>query len=71
MLTDEVVKFFGTKADAARALNLTRGAITNWGKVVPESSVWRVEQATGGKLKGNLSFYSKLAGKRVKRRKAS
>ena len=63
MRTDDVVKFFGSKAEAARAIGVTRGAITNWGDVVPESSVWRVERASKGKLKGNLEFYQKLSAK--------
>ena len=63
MRTDDVVKFFGSKANAARALNLTRGAITNWGEIVPETSVWRVEKATKGKLRGDFEFYKKLSEK--------
>lgn len=65
MLTKDVVHFFGSKAQVARAIGLTRGAVTNWGKVVPRSSVWRVERASNGKLKGDPSFYAKLdAGRR-------
>lgn len=63
MRTEDVVKFFGSKAEAARALKLTRGAITNWGDIVPESSIWRVEHASKGKLKANRAFYEKLANK--------
>jgi hypothetical protein len=60
MLTETVVKFFGTKADVARATHFTRGAITNWGEVVPETAVWRVEQASRRQLKGDFQFYLKL-----------
>lgn len=68
MLTKHVVDFFGTKAAAARALGITKGAISNWDDIVPQTSVWRVEQATNGRLKPDMEFYRKLAEKQQRRR---
>jgi DNA-binding transcriptional regulator YdaS (Cro superfamily) len=34
MKKDEVIKFFGSKAKTARALGITRGAVSQWGDVI-------------------------------------
>lgn len=65
MRTDDVVKFFGSKAAVARAIGVTKGAVTNWGEIVPESSIWRVEHASKGKLRADRAFYEKLQQQKV------
>ena len=79
MLTKQVVEFFGgSQAHAARQLGITRAAITNWKKYVPASALWRVVNATGGKLKPDPDFYQekadevaeKIVTKRAKKRRA-
>jgi hypothetical protein len=61
MRVDEVINHFGTASQAARELNLTPGAITNWrsrnrGKV-PELWARRLHEMTRGKLKFDRSEY--------------
>jgi len=34
MKKDEVIKFFGSKAKTARALGISRGAVSHWGDVI-------------------------------------
>ncbi|HEX2652109.1 MAG TPA: Cro/CI family transcriptional regulator [Xanthobacteraceae bacterium] len=65
MLTKDVVRHFGSKANIARAIGVTPGAVTNWGDIVPETSVWRIERASRGKLKGDPEFYRKLDQRRA------
>ena len=57
MLKPDVVRFFGTNANTARALGLTRGAITNWPARVPLGSALLAEKVSGGKLKFDPAAY--------------
>jgi DNA-binding transcriptional regulator YdaS (Cro superfamily) len=71
MQVGQVVKFFGGKAATARALGLSRGAITNWGDdraTVPYSAVWRVERASKGALKHDPAKYQRIADQQARRR---
>jgi hypothetical protein len=81
MRVDDIVNYFGSKANAARALGVTRGAITNWDKIVPASALWRVEKATGGRIKPDPALYQRraealakklsVANKRARRKRAA
>lgn len=73
MKTADVVKFIagtarGARVKAAEALGITRGALNNWGEIVPQSSLWRVDRATRGALRPDLELYRKIADKQARNR---
>lgn len=51
MKTRTVVKHFGSKAAVAKALEISRAAVTRWGDDVPEGRAYQIELITGGALK--------------------
>ena len=58
MKSQDVINHFGSKANTARALNISRPSVTNWGEIVPEPQALKVEKLSGGKLKADLKFYA-------------
>ena len=58
MLKRDVIEFYGTKAAAARAIGVTRGAVTFWGDVVPARVAIKFAQASKGRLKVDPKFYA-------------
>ena len=59
MKTSDVVKFYGTKSQIARALEVSRQAVSEWGDVVPESSAWKLEALSAGALRVDRKMYRK------------
>ncbi len=57
MLTADAIAHFGTRSEIARALAISRAAVSKWGDVVPEGSAYKIESITGGKLKADPSLY--------------
>ncbi|CAI1830265.1 MULTISPECIES: Cro/CI family transcriptional regulator [Serratia] len=57
MHTTAVIKFFGSKSAAARALKISQAAVTRWGELVPEKRAVRIERITGGALKYDPVIY--------------
>ncbi len=55
MTPEQVVKHFGGKAEAAKALNVTRQVVYLWlkKKRIPEARRYQIQTVTGGKLKVN------------------
>ncbi len=49
----DVLKYFGGVTKAANALGITRSAVSQWDDTVPESSAYKIEVLTGGKLKAD------------------
>lgn len=49
--TDTAVEYFGSKVNLAKALGITRAAITSWKEHVPELRAYQLEAITQGKLK--------------------
>lgn len=56
MKTADVIAFYGTKAAAARALNVHRLAIYQWGDNVPFARQFEIEVKTGGFLKSDYTL---------------
>jgi transcriptional repressor of cell division inhibition gene dicB len=52
MRKTDAIKFFGTRAEMARALGITKQSITSWGDTVPLARQYQIERLTGGRLKG-------------------
>ena len=61
MKTCDVIQYFGSQAAAARALGITRSAISQWGEQVPLATAARLEKLTFGKLRLEIALYSRKA----------
>jgi hypothetical protein len=59
MLKTTVIAHFGTQTAVARALGITKGAISLWGDVIPEGRAYQVQAVTGGKLRVDAALYPK------------
>lgn len=61
MKTQDAVAFFGTKIALANAFTppLTKGAVSNWGDVIPRGRAFELQNMTNGKLKVDPSLYQK------------
>lgn len=51
MKKSDAIHYFGTAAELARVLGISKSAISMWGENVPARSSYRLELMTGGKLK--------------------
>jgi len=63
MLKQDVVSHFGSPAATARALGITKSAVSQWGDNIPERMAYRVQTVTGGALTVDPNVYQR--GKRV------
>lgn len=61
MTTDEVVKFFGSKAAIARALGCQASTVTMWGCEPPKSRQWQLQVLSKGKLKVSADIKKRSA----------
>jgi DNA-binding transcriptional regulator YdaS (Cro superfamily) len=57
MYKADAVRHFGSQIAVARALGITKGAVSLWGNVVPEGSAYKLESVTGGALKVDPTLY--------------
>lgn len=59
MKYDAALKYYKTNAAMARAAGVSKQAITRWkdSGVVPETSAWRLNAHSRGRLKMNLKDY--------------
>lgn len=58
MLTsDALAAYDGSKIKIAEALQLTRSAVAQWGRIVPKASALRLEQLNPGKLAVDETLY--------------
>lgn len=73
MKTVNAIAYYETTAALAAVLEVTSGAISQWGEYVPEWVASRLEKETQGKLKYDHVFYKKLARmeKEARRKKAA
>lgn len=59
MFKSTVIRHFGGTSKAARALGLTRQAVSKWGAILPEGAAYKVQVKTNGTLKVDPSVYEK------------
>jgi DNA-binding transcriptional regulator YdaS (Cro superfamily) len=57
MKTQDAIEHFGSAAALARAVNITRSAISQWGELVPIGTAARLEKLTEGALVLDLEDY--------------
>ncbi|ABE56543.1 conserved hypothetical protein [Shewanella denitrificans OS217] len=53
MKTKQAISYFGNKLKLAKALNVSKSAISQWGEDVPELRAYQIERLTRGALKVN------------------
>lgn len=63
MLTKTAVEHFKTRVALAKALGLTKGAISNWGEVVPEGRAYQLELLTKRALRVDRQLYGRNTGR--------
>lgn len=55
------ISHFGTAIRLAKALNISKGAVSQWDDVIPEGSAYKLQVITGGMLQVDASLYKKPA----------
>lgn len=59
MLKSTAIDHFKTAKALAKALDISKGAISQWGEVVPEGSAYKLQVITGGQLRVDERLYQK------------
>lgn len=57
MLKSDVIEHFGSEAEVARALGVTRGAVWQWKDIIPRGSAYQIQIITRGKLRVDPTVY--------------
>ena len=57
MQTKEAIEFFGSAKALAETLRITKGAVSQWGELVPEKNALYLERVTRGELSYNAEIY--------------
>lgn len=57
MKTKDVVEHFGSEAEVARTLEISRQAVDQWGDLVPFRAAIEIQRITKDKLKVDPSLY--------------
>lgn len=57
MLKADVIAHFGTQVAAARALGVTKSAVSQWNEIVPLRIALRAQAVSKGKLPINMTVY--------------
>lgn len=57
MLKSDVIKHFGSPAETAKALRISKSAVAQWKDIIPRGSAYTVQVITGGKLSVDPSLY--------------
>jgi len=58
MLKSDVIRHFGGQGATARALGITKGAVSQWPDIVPRGSAYQIESITRGKLRVEPAVYA-------------
>lgn len=56
MLTADAIAHFGSKAKLARALNISKQSISQWGDEVPLLRQFQLKELTKGKLRMSAQY---------------
>jgi transcriptional repressor of cell division inhibition gene dicB len=57
MLKKDVLSYYETSKATALALGISRQAVEKWPDLVPESSAWKLQVITKGKLRVQPNLY--------------
>lgn len=61
MLKSVAIAHFGSQIALAKALGVTKGAVSLWGEVIPEGSAYKLESLTKGVLRVDPQLYMKTS----------
>jgi DNA-binding transcriptional regulator YdaS (Cro superfamily) len=59
MRKSDVLLFFKNGSKTARALGITKSAVSQWPDTIPEAMAYRAQAASKGKLKVDPTVYQK------------
>jgi DNA-binding transcriptional regulator YdaS (Cro superfamily) len=59
MRKDDLIQHFGTSIAVAKALGVTKSAVSQWGDIVPEGVAYKAQVVTGGILCVDTALYPK------------
>jgi DNA-binding transcriptional regulator YdaS (Cro superfamily) len=51
MKTVDAIRYFGTQAALAKALGVSKQAVSQWGDTIPDGRAYQLQVITGGRLK--------------------
>lgn len=51
------VKHFGSQIAVARALRITKGAVSQWPEIIPLKSALKIQSVTNGRLTVDMALY--------------
>lgn len=57
MKKSDVVSYFGSAANVAKALKIARSSVSGWGELVPEKRAAKIDRMTAGVLKYDPANY--------------
>lgn len=57
MLTKTAIKYFGTQAELARTLGISRQAVKKMGPIMPELRAMQVDRVTKGEVRYDPKVY--------------
>lgn len=57
MRKTDVIEHFKTATAAAKAIGITKSAVSQWGEIVPEDKAYRLQEVTRRKLKVDKALY--------------
>lgn len=61
MKKSDAVAYFGSSVKLAKAINVSKGAVSQWGEVIPLGRACQIELITKGKLKAQAQQEYKKA----------
>lgn len=59
MKKDDVVSYFGSVGNVAKALGISHASVSGWGEVIPKGRAFEIQALTSEKLKVDPSLYVK------------
>ena len=59
MKKDDVVSYFGSVGNVAKALGISHASVSGWGEVIPKGRAVEIQALTAEKLKVDPTLYAK------------
>lgn len=61
MWKSSVYRYYKSFSAIAKALGITRSAVSQWDELIPEGMAYKLESLTAGKLRVKKKLYAKVA----------
>jgi DNA-binding transcriptional regulator YdaS (Cro superfamily) len=62
MKTETALKVYRTRRAIAQLLGITPSAVTQWGDTIPETSAYKLQVLSGGRVRVDPSVYRRARG---------